>query len=121
MNEMENEVEESGSGVWVNALASGEGRTVTLASGWTKERPNFACVFVGRSLGSGRHDFSLWEFGWTLGDPPEDADLSEHPDTTYYYLAWTDTDGNEYDDIEECNFDEYLVLAQLPTLAEIEI
>ena len=60
---------------------------------WTTKRPDFACVFVGRN----GDDYSLWEFVWCNADGGR-------------YLAWCESDGEEYDDIDECNFSEYLVL-----------
>lgn len=83
---------------------------------WTTEKPDFACVFVARQLGSGNYDYSLWQFSWELGEPPEDGATGDDGYTQYYYLAWTDNDGDEYDNIDECNFDEYLVLARLPDI-----
>lgn len=80
----------------------------------TKVKPDYACVFVGKH----GDEFSLWQFAWNLGDPPEDAD-DDNEYTMYFYLAWTDNDGNEYDDIAECEFDEYIVLQKLPTMDEV--
>lgn len=78
---------------------------------WTTERPDFACVFVGREA----DEYSLWQLVWNQGEPPEDDLDSE---TKYFYLAWTEIDGMEWDDIAECVFDEYLVLKRLPGFEE---
>ena len=37
----------------------------------------------------------------------------------YWYLVWTNQDGDEWDDINECDFDEYLILEILPTMDEV--
>lgn len=79
---------------------------------WQKEKPDYACVFLTRYNG----EYNIWKFVWELGEPPETA---EDQESKYYYLAWTDKDGDEWDDIEECTFDEYLILEILPTMEEV--
>lgn len=78
---------------------------------WQKERPEFACIFLAKHNG----EYSIWEFSWEIGEPPEDAN---DDDTIYWYLSWTDKDGDEWGDIAECIFDEYLILELLPTMHE---
>ncbi|MCK9209243.1 MAG: hypothetical protein M0P61_00265 [Ignavibacteriaceae bacterium] len=79
---------------------------------WQKEKPNYACVFLTRYNG----EYNLWKFVWEPGEPPE----TEHDEESrYYYLAWTDKDGDTWDDIEECTYDEYLVLEKLPTMEQV--
>ncbi|MFA7360786.1 MAG: hypothetical protein WC139_07090 [Candidatus Kapaibacterium sp.] len=82
---------------------------------WQKEKPDYACVFLTRYNGV-PVEFNLWKFVWELGEPPETA---EDQEAKYYYLAWTDKDGDEWDDIDECTYDEYLVLEKLPTEEEV--
>ncbi len=83
-----------------------------------KERPNFACIFVTRhdykNKYKDKYYYNLWRLEWIPGDDEDDDN------TIYYYLAWLDSDGNEWDDISECNYDEYLVLEKLPTLEELK-
>lgn len=80
---------------------------------FTKTKPDFACVFVSKRLCSGYNEYAVWQFAWELGEAPEDA---SDDDTLYFYLAWLDQDGDEWDDIAECDFDAYLVLDTLPTM-----
>lgn len=77
---------------------------------WSKEKPDYACIFLTKH----NSEYNLWRFCWQIGEPSEDT-KGEAP---YWYLAWTDQDGNEWDDISECNFDEYLILEILPTMEE---
>ena len=77
---------------------------------WTETIPDFACVFVARR----EYDYSLWKFEWQIGEPPEGGD----DDTTYWYLAWEDADGEEYGDIADYNFGEILVIELLPTMEQ---
>lgn len=72
---------------------------------WTKTKPDFACVFVARR----GDDYGVWQFEWLHST---DGDL-------LFYLAWLTDDGDEFDDIEECEFDEYLILKLLPTMDEV--
>lgn len=85
---------------------------------WQKEKPDYACIFLTRDNGH----YNVWEFAWQHGAPrnPEDAQYGNiDGETRYYYLAWLDNDGDEWDAIEDCNFDEYLVLRKLPTMDEV--
>lgn len=86
-------------------------------SQWVAVKPDYACVFVGKR----GDDYSLWEFVWVQseGSDFEAEDFQETENTIHYCLAWCDKDGDEYDDIEECNFDEYLVIAKRPTMDEV--
>ena len=80
---------------------------------WTTVKPDFACVFVGKR----GDDYSLWQFAWNQGEAPDDSD---DDDTFHYYLAWCTGDGDdEYDDFNECEFEQYLVIAKLPTMDEV--
>lgn len=72
---------------------------------FVKERPDFACVFVARR----GDDYHIFRFEWC---PTDYEDAS-------YYLAWLDNYGIEYDDITECDYDEYLVLEILPNMSEV--
>lgn len=71
---------------------------------WTQTKPDFACVFVSRR----DDDYHVWQFEWLEGE-----------DDFYFYLGWITDDGEEYDDIADCEFDEYLVLKLLPTMDEV--
>lgn len=81
---------------------------------WVAERPGFACVFVGKR----GDDYSLWELAWTQAEGDFDEEDFDNG-TIHYCLIWTESDGEEYDDIEECNFDQYLVIAKRPTMDEV--
>lgn len=80
---------------------------------WSTAKPDYACVFVGRR----GNEYSLWNFVWIAGEAPED--FKGYAETIHYYLGWTDTDGNEWDDYDECKFDGYLVIAKLPTMDQV--
>lgn len=84
------------------------------AERWTTTKPDYACVFVGKT----GENYSLWRFEWQPGEAPENT-TEDDCDTGYYYLAWIDDDGDEYDDIDECHCEKYLVIDVLPTLEEI--
>ena len=43
----------------------------------------------------------------------------EEEETRFYYLSWQTEDGDEWDEISECDFDEYLVLEKLSTMTEV--
>jgi len=65
---------------------------------WTTKRPDFACVFVTK-----KHDeYLIWRFCW-------EKDESIMDDEYNYYLAWTTNEGDEWDEIEDCDCEEYLV------------
>jgi hypothetical protein len=81
---------------------------------WQKEKPDYACVFLTRHNG----EYSLWQFVWEIGEPPENEPRTDE-ESKYYYLAWVTNDGDEWDDIADCNFDEYLVLGKLKTMDEV--
>ena len=85
---------------------------------WITKRPDYACVFLTRHWNKfrNRNEYNLWRFEWVQGEPPENA----KEDTNYYYLAWLTNDWDEWDDIGECDYDEYLVLEKLPTLEELK-
>ena len=85
---------------------------VMLQKCWTQQKPDYACIFVTKHSG----EYNIWRFCWEIGEPPEDA---TDDDTIYWYLAWTNQDGDEWDDIAECDFDEYLILEILPTMDEV--
>jgi len=87
---------------------------------WTKQKPDFACIFLTKDKKYYKDGYDLWRLEWIPGEPPEDASEDIHENTCYYYLAWLDNDSNEWDDIEACNYDEYLVLEKLPTLEELK-
>ena len=89
-----------------------------LGSAWIKEKPPYACVFLTRHKYKERFEYDIWEFAWTQGEPPGDREGDED-ETRYYYLAWTDKDGEEWDDIKDCDFDEYLIIEILPTMDEV--
>lgn len=82
---------------------------------FTKTKPDFACVFVSKRVCSGYNEYAVWQFSWELGEASEDV-TDDDGETLYFYLAWLDQDGDEFDDIAECDFDEYLVLDRLPTM-----
>ena len=60
---------------------------------WTDKRPEIACVFVTRNLYEKEYEYNLWRFEWQSN-----------------YLGWLTIDGEEWADISECVFDEYLIL-----------
>jgi len=101
--------------------AQGVKSTAGLDNFWTKEKPDFACVFLTRhkivTKKDEYFDYNLWRFDWEPGESPEDSS-DDNENVIYYYLAWTDGDGDEWDDISECDYDEYLILEILPTLEE---
>ena len=74
---------------------------------WTTERPDFACVFASKR----RDEYQIWRFCWEMDESTTDDEYG-------YYLAWTTNEGDEWDEIEDCDFDEYLVLEILPTMEE---
>ena len=98
--------------------ADNVGLSAVLGSAWQKEKPDYACVFLTRHKDKERFEYDIWEFAWTQGEPPEDRGGDED-ETRYYYLAWTDKDGEEWDDIKDCQFDEYLIIEILPTMEEV--
>lgn len=87
---------------------------------WQKEKPDYACVFLTRHKDSNNEFYyNLWRFEWAVGEgEPITEDYDEY--TKFYYLAWCNGDGDEWDDIADCDFDDYLVLQRLKTLEEIE-
>jgi hypothetical protein len=66
---------------------------------WTKQKPDKPCVFLTRIWDKKleKYDYYVWRF--------EKAECNGE-----WYLAWLTEDGEEWDDISECNFDEYLIL-----------
>uniref|UniRef100_A0A6M3KZ22 Uncharacterized protein n=1 Tax=viral metagenome TaxID=1070528 RepID=A0A6M3KZ22_9ZZZZ len=82
-----------------------------LGKCWTKQKPDYACIFLTKENDA----YNIWKFCWEIGDPPDNAD----EDAIYWYLAWADQDGDEWGDIAECDFDEYLILEILPTMDEV--
>jgi hypothetical protein len=75
---------------------------------WQNEKPMYACVFITKFNG----EYNLWKFCWEPGEHDDE-------DSIPFYLAWTNIDGDTWDDIEECTFDEYLILEILPTMEEV--
>lgn len=84
---------------------------------WITERPDYACIFLTRYEFNKRHEYRLWRFDWTPGEPPENTQDDEN--TCYYYLGWFTNDGDEWDDIVNCDHGEYLVIEILPTLSAV--
>ena len=66
---------------------------------WTKEKPDYPCVFMTRAKIEGRFDYSIWRI----------EEVNGIEDNTYY-LAWLEEDGDEWDDIADMNFDEYFII-----------
>ncbi|MCR4330042.1 MAG: hypothetical protein NUV65_05880 [Candidatus Roizmanbacteria bacterium] len=87
-------------------------KLIMLQKCWTKQKPDYACIFVTKN----NSEYNIWSFCWEIGEPPES---STDNGTTYWYLSWTDKEGYEWDDIAECDFDEYLILELLPTMDEV--
>ena len=87
-----------------------ESRPLEKLKCWTQQKPDYACIFVTKHSG----EYNIWRFCWEIGEPPEDE--TDTDETVYWYLAWTNQDGDEWDDIAECDFDEYLILELLPTM-----
>ena len=89
---------------------------------WTEQKPDFACIFLTRDKYQDKFEYSLWEFAWEHGEPTK-AELKAlkegEEETRFYYLSWCDYNGEEQGDISECNFEEYLVLENLPTMDEV--
>lgn len=75
---------------------------------WRKTKPDYACVFVGKN----GDDYRIYQFAWEISDNTDDYTLD-------LFLAWLDMDGELYDDYDDCDFDEYLVLKKLPTRGEV--
>lgn len=63
---------------------------------WQETKPSAPCVFVTKYSG----DYYIWRF----------VDISTSDGT---YLGWCTETGAEWDDISDCNFDQYLVLEWL--------
>lgn len=66
---------------------------------WQKEKPNKECVFLTRT-GDGKlksYNYQLWRF--------EKIDCDDD-----WYLGWTTENGDEWDDIKKCKFEEYFIL-----------
>lgn len=82
---------------------------------WQKEKPDYACVFFTKHKYKEEFEYNIWRFMWEYTEPLEDDDS----ETRHYYLAWINNEGDEWDDIEECNYDEYLVIEILPTMEEV--
>lgn len=82
---------------------------------WTTKKPDFACIFVSKKQyvhnNKKEYDYRLWMFAWELAEQTDDNRLS-------LYLTWQEASGGEWDDIDECDFDEYLILELLPTEEE---
>ena len=74
---------------------------------WIKEKPDFACIFVGKKNG----EYITNSFFWTVGEDKNGEAAA--------YLAWLDQFGSEWDDYDECDFDEYLILKILSTEEEM--
>jgi len=95
-------------------------KLIMLQKCWTKQKPDYACIFLTKNKKSATiladSEYNIWCFCWEIGEPP--VDVSDEG-ITYWYLAWTDQEGNEWDDIAECDFDEYLILELLPTMDEV--
>jgi hypothetical protein len=83
-----------------------------LGSAWQKEKPDYACAFLTRHKWKERFEYDIWMFEWQHGENNDD-------EKTLYYLAWLDKDGSEWDDIADCNYDEYLIIEILPTMEEV--
>ena len=66
---------------------------------WQKGRPTKPCVFMTRvwDKGLGIYDYNIWRF--------EKVDCDGE-----WYLGWLTEDGEEWDDINDCNFDEYCII-----------
>ena len=75
---------------------------------WTTLRPEFACVFATKKHG----EYQIWRFCWEMDESLTGVEYG-------YYLAWTTNEGDEWDEIEDCDFEEYLVLEILPTMEEV--
>jgi hypothetical protein len=91
---------------------------VSLQKCWQKEKPDYACIFVTKH----NSEYNIWRFAWEQGEPTDEdiKNLKEgEEETRFYYLAWLTQDGDEWDDISECDFDEYLILEKLPTMEEV--
>jgi len=98
--------------------AQGVMSTAGLADFWVKKRPDYACVVLTRHKYKSKYEYNLFRFEWVVGEPPDDS-ADDDENVTYYYLAWLDNDGDEWGDVNECNYDEYLVIEKLPTLEEL--
>ena len=82
---------------------------------WTTQKPDFACVFLTRNKSQKRWEYDIYRFEWCQCDPP----IDEGEETSYYYLAWLDKDGEEIDDIAECACKEFFIIETLPTMDEV--
>ena len=66
---------------------------------WQKEKPNIPCVFMTKMWNK-----SLGMFDYKIGR------FEKIKDDDGWYLGWLTEDGDEWDDIDRCNFDEYYVI-----------
>ena len=66
-----------------------------------KEKPSKPCVFLTRAWNDRlqKYNYDIWRFEWVEFDDKR-------------YLAWLTEDGEEWDDIKECNFDEYFIIEE---------
>ena len=66
---------------------------------WQKERPNEPCVFMTRVWDEKLkiYNYTIWRLEKVNGDGKQ-------------YLGWLTEDGEEFGDINDCNFDEYLII-----------
>lgn len=66
---------------------------------WQKERPNKPCVVMTRVWNKNLeiYDYNIWRF--------EKIDCDGG-----WYLGWLTEDGEEWDDINDCHFDEYCII-----------
>lgn len=69
---------------------------------WQKGKPKEPCVFMSRTwdISLEIFDYHIWRFEKIEGDDG-------------WYLGWLTEDGDEWDDIDKCNFDEYCVIEYL--------
>lgn len=71
---------------------------------WTKEKPDYECVFVSRTKVS--TPFSKGLFGWKY----DLLGIIWYQEEEIGYLALCDNDGDEYCALDELIADEYLVI-----------
>lgn len=66
---------------------------------WTKEKPKEPCVFITRTWNADFKifDYDIWRFKKIKCDSGE-------------CLAWLTEDGDEWDNIDNCSFDNYCII-----------
>jgi|GEM_PF-5934324 len=77
----------------------GKNQIVDLWQYAQKEKPDYPCVFATRlPTLNGEYEYRIYQF-----------EIMEEGEDTY--MGWLDDDGIEWDDYNDCEFEEYLILS----------